>query len=195
MIISLVVVALLATIGVTKEQITFRACFGSLLAIFVFIQLYVAMLLFLNRRNSLLELSQPVGLSVATLSGSIATAGAFMLALPEYNLSCALRQPIILTSLSLMGSTLVARTWRIGCIISPAIAFASPITSTTGHVQLNFSEKIQMARSKAMNILTKASEWSLMLCRYVTCKKRGRVGKMAYDKQSHWQTRLVSLRC
>ena len=64
----------------------------------------------------------------------------------------------------------------IGCILSPAIDFASPITSTTGHTQLNSNEKIQAARLKAMNILTKASAWSLVLFRYGKCKERARVG-------------------
>ena len=46
-----------------------------------------------------------------------------MFALPEYDISCALRQPIIFTCLTLMGNILVARTWRIGCIMGVSQSF------------------------------------------------------------------------
>jgi len=154
-----VVVALVATIGVVERAFLFKSCFGVLLSIFAIIQLYVSATLFANRNCSLLELSQPFGLTLFSLSGSIATAGAFLLAFPEYDISCALRQPIILLSISFMGSILVARSWRIARILSPKISLASS-TLTTNRTII---EKVQLARLKVMGVLTKVSLWMLFL--------------------------------
>ena len=126
---SVKLVALMAAIGAARSTLAFCACFGSLLMLFGSIQLFVAAKLFLNRHNSLFELSQPLGLSLFAISGSIATVASFLFALPQSNVACALRQPIILTNLTLMGSVLVARSWRIGCIVCPACTFASSSTS------------------------------------------------------------------
>ena len=108
---ALVCVGLVTAIGALGHQsvVTFRAFFGALLAIIGCSQLQVSVALFDNRENSLLQLTQPFALSLFALSGAIATFGSFTLALPEYDAACAIRQPIILTCISLMGSITVAR--------------------------------------------------------------------------------------
>ena len=97
----LIAIILMVTVG-SKGSISFRICFGALLALFACIQLYVAIALFTNRHNSLLELSQPIGLSLFAVAGSAASIGSLTLALPEYDVACALRQPIF---------TLVYHSW------------------------------------------------------------------------------------
>ena len=113
------------------------------------VQLYVSVALFKNRQNSLLQLSQPVGLSIFALSGAIATFSSFALALPEHDAACAIRQPIILTCISLMDSITVARAWRIGCLLSPILSFAS---SEKIH-----EDRVHSVRAKVMRILSKLS--------------------------------------
>ena len=94
---AVVSVSLMATIGASKAVVTFRVSFGFLLSLLGCIQLYVATKLFLNRRNSLVKLSQPIGLSLFAVAGSISMATSFLLARPESDATYALRQPIILT--------------------------------------------------------------------------------------------------
>lgn len=115
---ALLIIALIATIGHqsaedyitisytslnTSSLTTFRACFGTLIALFTCAQLYVAVKLYNNRHNSLIELFQPVGLSFFAIAGGIATLACFLFALPEYDVSCILRQPIIFICISFMG--------------------------------------------------------------------------------------------
>ena len=108
----LVVIALAASIASfdttttydsSSDIIKFRACFGVILAIFTCAQLYVAIKLYKNRSNSLIELFQPVSLALFATAGTIATVTCFTFALPEYDVSCAIRQPIILVCISFMG--------------------------------------------------------------------------------------------
>ena len=162
---ALIVIALVVIIGATESTVVFRACFGILLSFLACLQLYVASVLFRNRGNTLLELAQPVGLAIFSLSGSISTASAFSLALPEYEVACVIRQPIILTCISLMGSILVSRSWRISCIICPTLEFAA-----AGDKGGNF---IHSARSKLMGILTKLSMWSSIVG---SCGRGARIG-------------------
>ena len=89
--------------SVSSDIIKFRACFGVILAIFTCAQLYVARTLYKNRSNSLIELFQPVSLALFAIAGATATVTCFTFALPEYDVSCAIRQPIILVCISFMG--------------------------------------------------------------------------------------------
>ena len=90
----IILIALIVIIGVSESivesnDIVFRACFGILLSFLACLQLYTAAVIFRNRGNTLLELAQPVGLAIFSVSGSIATACVFSLALPDYDVACA----------------------------------------------------------------------------------------------------------
>lgn len=87
-------------------------------------QLKVAIDLYRHRNNLLLQLFQPECLSLFVTAGAIATIASFLFAFPEYDVTCALRRPIILTCITIMGNLLIARAWRIGCIISSVATFA-----------------------------------------------------------------------
>ena len=87
----------------TSNIITFRACFGTLIGLLGILQLCVAVKLILNRCNPLLELSQPIPISILAITGAIATWTCIAFALPEYNVSCAIRQPIIFICIQIMG--------------------------------------------------------------------------------------------
>ena len=89
----------------SSDIIKFRACFGVILAIFTCAQLHVAIKLYTNRSNSLIELFQPVSLALFAIAGTIATVTCFTFALPEYDVSCAILQPIILVCISFMGKS------------------------------------------------------------------------------------------
>jgi len=112
----------------------------------------------------MLQLFQPVSLSLLVTNGAIVAIASFLFAFPEYNASCALRQPIILTSITFMGNLLIARAWRIGCIISSTATFAACGDKV---------DAVGAARLKVMNFLTTLSQWG----RYVGSCGRAKIGR------------------
>lgn len=169
-----IIIVLLTTIGISGNNISpenngveiFRICFGLLLGLIALVQLYLAAVLIKNRMNPLLELSQPIPLSLFAICGGISTVVCFLFALPEYDVSCAIRQPITFLSLTIMGSILVGKSWRISCILSPTLAFATASDTTT-----NRKDKVQLVRIRIMNGLSKLSR---IKCSMNRCKDRSR---------------------
>jgi len=156
----LVIIGLAATIGsldyqqqVDNDMKIFRACYGTIIAILGCIQLYNAVILYQHRKNLLLELYQPVWLALFAICGAIATFASFMFTLPEYDISCALRQPIIFTCLTFMGNILVTRTWRIGCIMGVSQSFIRE-DNNNGR-----AGKIETSRLAIMKVLSRISSW------------------------------------
>jgi len=157
-------IALAAAIGSVDSTTSFRVCFGVLLLMCCVVQLKVAMDLYKHRNNLLLQLFQPECLSLFVTAGAIATIASFLFEFPEYDVTCALRRPIILTCITLMGNLLIARAWRIGCIISPVAAFAA-----SGD---NEVDTAGMARLKVVNVLSRLSQWG----RYIGSCGKARIG-------------------
>jgi len=166
-----IIIVLLTTIGISgnispqNDVEIFRICLGLLLGLIAIVQLYLAAVLIKNRMNPLLELSQPIPLSLFAICGGISTLVCFLFALPEYDVSCAIRQPIIFVCLTIMGSILVGKSWRISCILSPTTLFAAASDST------NRKDKIQLVRINIMNGLSKLSR---IKCSMNRCKDRSR---------------------
>jgi len=159
----LVVIGLAAIIGsldldsqMLDPFIAFQVCYGILLAIFGCVQLYVAIALYNNRNNLLLELYQPVWLALFALTGCIATFASFMFVLPEYDISCALRQPLLFMCFTFMGNILITRTWRIGCIMGVTQSFRVEDDNDNDRA---ISSVITMSRLAIMKVLSKTSSW------------------------------------
>ncbi len=157
MIVLLVILA--AVIGSVDSNISFRISFGVLLLTLSGAQLKVSIDLYKHRNDLLLQLFQPVSLSLFVAASAVATIAALLFAFPEYDATCALRQPIILTSVTFMGNLLIGRAWRIGSILSSTAAFAASGDDI---------DAVGMARLRVMNVLSKVSQ----LGRYVgSCGK------------------------
>lgn len=180
----MLIVALAAVIGSVDNITAFRACLGMLLAFFCIAQLAVAVTLYRNRTNLLLELFQPVGLSLFVTAGAFATIASFLFALPEYDVSCALRQPIILTCITFMGNVLIARAWRIACIISPTAKFAAASGKIHG---------IGRARLKVMNILCRLSHWGKFVgsCGRAKLRRNAGIRRTITFAESIWLTMIL----
>jgi len=143
-------------------SLSFRICVGIILSLLTCVQLLVAVYFIRNRTNSLLLLSQPIPLTLTVFASSVATLSAYLFAFPENDIACASRQPIIFTSLSLIGTLLSTRAWRIGSILAPAADFAS----SAGGGEISYGGNNNSSRSKlthtvAMNILTSLSTLSI----------------------------------
>jgi len=156
-------VAIAAIIGSVDSNTSFRVCFGLLLLTLCVAQLKLAVDLYTHRNNLQLQLFQPRSLSLLATAGAIATIASFLIAFPEYNSTCALRQPIILTSITFMGNLLIGRAWRIGSIISSTAAFAA----SGGDV-----DTLGVARLKVMNMLSTLSQMG----RYIGSGGREKIG-------------------
>lgn len=157
MIVLLVILA--AIIGSVDSNISFRISFGLLLLTFSGSQLKVSIDLYKHRNDLLLQLFQPHSLSLFVAASAVATIASLLLAFPEYDATCALRQPIILTSVTFMGNLLIGRAWRIGSILSSTATFAASGDDI---------DAVGMARLRVMNVLSKVSQ----LGRYVgSCGK------------------------
>eukprot|EP00984_Skeletonema_dohrnii_P003778 scaffold1305_cov72-Skeletonema_dohrnii-CCMP3373.AAC.1 len=157
-------VALAAVIGSVDSTTSFRVCFGVLLFMICVVQLKVAADLYKHRNNLLLQLFQPGSLSLFMTAGAIASIASLLFAFSEYDVTCALRQPIILTSITFMGNLLIGRAWRIGSIIS---------TTTTFAASGNEIDTLGMARLKVMNGLSTLSQ----IGRYVGSCGREKIGR------------------
>ncbi len=157
-------VALAAAIGSVDSTISFRACFAVLLLTLGVAQLKLAVDLYRRRNNLLLQLFQPSSLALLATAGAIATIASFLFAFPEYDATCALRQPIILTSITFMGNLLIGRSWRIASIISSTATFAAC------GVEI---DAVGVARLKVMNALGTLSQ----LGRYIGSCGREKMGR------------------
>ena len=180
----LVVIGLAAIIGsldldsqMLDPFIAFQVCYGIILAILGLIQLNVAATLYNNRNNLLLELYQPVWLALFTLSGCIATFASFMFALPQYDITCALRQPLLFMCFTFMGNILVTRTWRIGCIMGVTQSFRVEDDNESSDRAKSI---MTMSRLAIMKVLSKVSNWIKFIR---SCGKKKSVSNVGIRRQ------------
>ena len=105
---------------VLDNSLAFRIWFGILLLVLILAQLKILVGILLHRQKPSMRLSQPTALAIFLSSGIVTTASCYLL-LPSSDVSCALRDPLLLVSLQLSGSTLMARAWRIEVLLCPAL--------------------------------------------------------------------------
>ncbi len=154
---------LATVIGSVASNTAFRVCFGLLLLTLGVAQLKLAVDLYKHRNNLQLQLFQPDSLSLLVTAGAIATIASFLFAFPEYHAASALRQPIILTSITFMGNLLIGRAWRMGSIISSTATFVASGDEI---------DAVGAARLKVMDALSTLSQ----LGRYVGSGGREKMG-------------------
>ena len=94
----------------------------TILALHISLMLRLTCSIIKHRKVPSMQLSQPSILAFFTMSGVVAIGGCYLL-IPWSDWSCTFRQPVILISLSLMGSILAGRVWRISTIMSPVLSF------------------------------------------------------------------------
>ena len=161
-----------STNGGTKilsTTLAFRITFGVILSLIAAAQLLVGIAFLRNRRNSLLELSQPHALALLAFTGSLSTAGSCLLALPHDHLACALLQPILLSCVTLSGSIIASRAWRIASIVAPPALVRAE----------QERDKAARVRAKVMAILTSISgqlKWTLI-------RRKGRANTTSIRRQ------------
>ncbi len=165
-----------------------------------------------------MQLSQPSVLALFTMSSALAIGGCYLL-IPWSDWACTFRQPVILTALSLSGSVLAGRVWRISTIMSPVLKLGGD--SSFGFMNFEASDSetslgdeageekvgrrrrkrrkqirnliIQM-KSRTMDVLSVISNWKRLLrCLRLRRKRRRRLSVSISIRQKVPVDRLLFL--
>ena len=126
----------------------------------------------------------PLHIISSSWVGAIATIGSITLALPEHTIACALRQPIILTCITLMGAIEASRSWRIALLVCPKLG-----------AEKSNEKNVQLARSKVLRGLSRLLDCTKAVTR---CKRSIAVGNKSLRRQvtladSMWVTTFLVL--
>ena len=97
-----------------------RIFYSTILALLISLMLWLTFSI-KHRKVPSMQLSQPSVLAFFTMSSAVAIGGCYLL-IPWSDWGCTFRQPVILTALSLSGSVLAGRVWRISTIMSPVLS-------------------------------------------------------------------------
>ena len=158
-----------------------------------------------------MQLSQPSVLAFFTMSSAVAIGGCYLL-IPWSDWACTFRQPVILTSISLSGSVLAGRVWRISTIMSPVLSLGGEASSFGGDGRLSSlyasdsetslgdgaSEEMSRSRRKrrrkmqrriletkrrTMEILSLISNWKRLL-RLLHCRRGHQTARRRHSAMS-----------
>jgi hypothetical protein len=84
--------------------LAFQICISAVLGIIILAQLFLTTSLVLQREKHVFEFAQPHALCVFLASSVVATTGCYLFIYIS-NIGCAIRDPIIFLSISIMGAT------------------------------------------------------------------------------------------
>ena len=134
------------TIFVTPSSI-FQIIVSILLAILILLQLFVFLSFLRNRSKRVLEFSQPAAICIFVACSIIATASCYLYVYVSSSLACAIREPLLFISVSLMGATVGGRAWRISTLVN------NPVLTAGGNRNTNFS-KMEQIRQHMLRMLS-----------------------------------------
>ena len=105
---------------ILTQPLAFQISMSIILSIIALTQLALLATFIYHRSKRVLEFAQPLYLCIMITCGIIAT-GSCYLYLYISNPGCTLREPLIFISLTVMGSTIAGRAWRISTLMSNPI--------------------------------------------------------------------------
>lgn len=136
---------------ILSQQPTFQIVMCVVLGVIIALQLALMFSFMIHRSKRVLEFAQPFVINVGNAAG-ITTTSACYLYLFITDAGCALREPIIFISLTIMGATIAGRAWRISILFSPLMNLGS---STS---RLNQNPKwIEKGRQSVLHFLRGAT--------------------------------------
>ena len=137
-------------IRVVSTSRTFQIAFGALLGLIILFRLILFASIIRLRKETILQLGQSSVLAVFVLVGAFCIGSCYLL-MPLNDTFCLLREPFILTPLTLMGNILFGRLWRITVVMSPVL--------TVGKGQ----QDADLLKTRVMDTLTFLSDYEMML--------------------------------
>ena len=136
----------------------FQIAFTALLGVIVLFHLLLFASIVYHRKETTLQLGQSSVLAVFVLAGAFSIGSCYLL-IPLNDTFCLLREPFILTPLTLMGNILVGRIWRIGLVMSPVLK-----------VGMHSEDKADHLKARIMDALTVISDYEVILQDVAKCR-------------------------
>lgn len=137
---------------------SFQIAFAVLLGIIVLFRLLLFLSIIFHRKETILQLGQSSVLAVFVLAGAFCVGSCYLL-MPLNDMFCLLREPFVLTPLTLMGNILLGRLWRINMVMSPVL--------TVGKQSEHQSDYL---KTRLMDFLTILSDYEMMLEDMIKCR-------------------------
>ena len=169
------------TIFVTPSSI-FQIIVSILLAILILLQLFVFLSFLRNRSKRVLEFSQPAAICIFVACSIIATASCYLYVYVSSSLTCAIREPLLFMSVSLMGATVGGRAWRISTLVNNPVLTAGKNSNTV-------TSSMEQARQLTLRMLSVLSGYN---CSAVlrACRRR-RVPNMSSSEEDGRRSRPI----
>eukprot|EP00804_Cyclotella_cryptica_P017336 CCRYP_019000-RB/>CCRYP_019000-RB protein AED:0.00 eAED:0.00 QI:233/1/1/1/1/0.66/3/1813/533 len=137
---------------ILSQQQTYQIAMSVILGIMILAQLALMFSFFIHRSKRVLEFAQPLVMNICNAAG-VAITSACYLYLFISDAGCALREPIIFISLTIMGATLAGRAWRISILFSPMMN----LRSSNPHVEQKNQAWVETARQSILHFLRGAT--------------------------------------
>ena len=111
-------------------QPSFQITLSVVLAFLLFLQLTLTASFIYHRKSRFLEFAQPTIINIGNIAALIVTATCYLFLFPS-NAGCTVREPVVFTALTVLGSTVAGRAWRISILFSPMVNFGRGGTTST----------------------------------------------------------------
>ena len=102
---------------ILSQPFSFQVAMSVVLGLIAAGQIALFMAFYLNQSKRVLEFAQPLYVCMFIASGLVTTCACYLY-LYISNVGCIIREPLIFVSLSLVGSIIAARAWRISTLMS-----------------------------------------------------------------------------
>jgi len=135
----------------------FQIAFAVVLGVLVLFGLIFFSSIIFHRKETILQLGQSSVLAVFVLAGAFCIASCYLL-MPLNDIFCLLREPFILTPLTLMGNILVGRIWRISMVMSPVLTVGKQ------------TDESAPLKTRIMDTLTVLSDYEMVMEDIAKCR-------------------------
>ena len=129
-----------------KMPNSFQIGMSLVLGFLLSLQIATAVLFVVHRKKRILEFAQPLAVCILLVGGVVTTAGCFLFLFIS-NVGCAIREPLILVSISFMGASIAGRAWRISTLMT------NPMMSLGRSEELSRTEKARRSVLYALGVL------------------------------------------
>ena len=130
---------------------TFHIIISTLLATLIILQLFVFMSFLRNRSKRVLEFTQPDAICIFVACSIVATASCYLYVYVSSSLACAIREPLLFMSVSLMGATVGGRAWRISTLVNNPLLTAG---NNSGNNDVSKMEQIRQHMLRVLSVLS-----------------------------------------
>ena len=129
-----------------KMPESFQIGMSIVLVFLLVLQIATTVLFVVHRKKRILEFAQPLAVCILLFGGVVSTAGCFLFLFIS-NIGCAIRDPLILVSMSFMGASIAGRAWRISTLMT------NPMMSLGRSEELSRTEQARRSVLYALGVL------------------------------------------